>query len=189
MQPGSVWSLLLFCQKATRERTEVKTAHLLHNSVVAYIISAAVDWACVVRDQVRDTDSGYVMKKPSRCWMGAVPRYWKVVASCFQFISFAENASAPLAPRASFSPPILLLYFFCFCFLAHEFVYKTVSQIFLFFLKFSGFQKKTGLAYKRLFSNVPMALMQRWRRSMAGNARGPLEMGIPLFLTCILFKG
>ena len=32
---------------------------------------------------LRDTDSDYVMKKPSRCWLGAVPRYWKVVASCF----------------------------------------------------------------------------------------------------------
>ena len=33
-----------------------------------------------VRDKVRDTDSDYmidcVMRKPSRCWLGAVPRYW-----------------------------------------------------------------------------------------------------------------
>ena len=41
----------------------------------------------------------YVMKTPSRGWLGAVPRYWKVVASCFQIVSFAENTSAPLAPR------------------------------------------------------------------------------------------
>ena len=80
-----------------------------------------------VRDKVRDTDSDYVMRKPSRCWLGAVPRYWNVVASCFRFISFAENTSAALAPRAGISQPILLLFF---CFLALEFVYKTLPQIF-----------------------------------------------------------
>ena len=81
-----------------------------------------------VRDKVRDTDSDCVMRKPSRCWLGAVPRHWKVVASCFRFISFAENTSAALAPRAGTSQPILLLFFFCF--LALEFVYKTLPQIF-----------------------------------------------------------
>ena len=65
-----------------------------------------------VRDKLRDTDSDYVMRKPSRCWLGAVPRYWNVVASCFRFISFAENTSAALAPRAGISQPILLLFFF-----------------------------------------------------------------------------
>ena len=80
-----------------------------------------------VRDKVRDTDSDYVMRKPSRCWLGAVPRYWNVVASCFRFISFAENTSAALAPRAGISQPILLLFF---CFLALELVYKTLPQIF-----------------------------------------------------------
>ena len=30
---------------------------------------------------VRDTDSDYVMRKPSRCWLGAVPRYWNVVTT------------------------------------------------------------------------------------------------------------
>ena len=34
---GSDCSLLLFCQKATKERTEEKTARLLHPSQVAYI--------------------------------------------------------------------------------------------------------------------------------------------------------
>ena len=55
-----------------------------------------------VRDKVRDTDSDYVMRKPSRCWLGAVARYWNVVASCFRFISFAENTSAALAPEQVF---------------------------------------------------------------------------------------
>ena len=62
-----------------------------------------------------DTDSDYVMKKPSRCWLGAVPRYWKVVASCFQNVGFAENTSAPLAPRAHIFQPILLLFFLFSC--------------------------------------------------------------------------
>ena len=105
-----------------------------------------------VRDKVRDTDSDYVMRKPSRCWLGAVPRYWKVVASCFRFISFAKNTSAALAPRAGISQPILLLFF---CFLALEFVYKTLPQIFFYSVsKFSGVRKKTELTEKRLFSNV-----------------------------------
>ena len=64
---------------------------------------------------LRDTDSDYVMKKPSRCWLGVVPRYWKVVASCFQNVSFAENTSAPLAPRARIFQPILLLFFLFSC--------------------------------------------------------------------------
>ena len=68
-----------------------------------------------VRDKVRDTDSDYVMRKPSRCWLGAVPRYWNVVASCFRFISFAENTSAALAPRVGISQPILLLFFLFSC--------------------------------------------------------------------------
>ena len=89
---------------------------------------AVVNRVCSgLRDKVRDTDSDYVMRKPSRCWLGAVPRYWNVVASCFRFISFAENTSAALAPGAGISQPILLLFFW---FLALEFVYKTLPQIF-----------------------------------------------------------
>ena len=92
--------------------------------------------------KVCDTGSGYVMRKPSWYWLGAVPRYWKVLASGFHFIRFAENTSAALAPRAGISQPILLLFF---CFLALEFVYKTLPQIFYLVSKFSGVQKKTGL--------------------------------------------
>ena len=122
----SGWSQLLFCQKATKE-TEQKTV-LLDCCIPVRLRTSAVHQACEVRDQApTHTDSDYVMEKPSRCWLGAVPRYWKVVASCFQIVSFAENTSVPLAPRARISQPILLLFF---CFLALEFVYKTVSQIF-----------------------------------------------------------
>ena len=41
-------------------------------------------------------------------------RTYSVAASCFHFISFAENTSAALAPRAGISQPILLLFFFWF---------------------------------------------------------------------------
>ena len=58
----------------------------------------SIERASYATKHVRDTDSDYVIKKPSRCWLGALPRYWKVVASCFQFVSFAENTSANLAP-------------------------------------------------------------------------------------------
>ena len=110
------------------------------------------------RDKVRDTDSDYAMRKPSRCWLGAVPRYWNVVTSCFPFISFAENTSAALAPRAGISQPILLLFF---CFLALEFVYKTVPQI-------SFIRSKTLVAFERrqaifqrlqIFNQLPVRIL------------------------------
>ena len=88
-----------------------------------------------VRDKVRDTDSDHVlvMRKPSRSWLGAVPRYWKVAASCFRFISFAENTSAALAPGAGISQPILLLFFFVFLLL--NLSTKRCLRFFLFGLK------------------------------------------------------
>ena len=43
----------------------------------------SIERATYATKHIRDTDSYYVMKKPSRCWLGAVPRYWKVVASFF----------------------------------------------------------------------------------------------------------
>ena len=106
-----------------------------------------------VRDKVRDTDSDYVMRKPSRCWLGAVPGYWKVVASCFRFISFAENTSAALAPRAGISQPILLLFF---CFLALEFVYKTLPQIFFILSQnLVAFERRQNWLKKGYFPTFP----------------------------------
>ena len=105
----------------------------------------SIERARYATKHLRNKDSDYVMKKPSRCWLGAVPRHWKVVASCFQIVSFAENTSAPLAPRARIFQPILVLFFFCF--LALEFVHKMVSQIFFYSVsKSSGIQKKTEFA-------------------------------------------
>ena len=74
----------------------------------------------------------YVMRKPSRCWLSAVPRYWNVVANCFRFISFAENTSAALAPRAGISQRILLLFF---VFLLLKLSTKCCLRFFLFGLK------------------------------------------------------
>ena len=74
----------------------------------------SIERARLATQHLRDTDSDYVMKKPPRCWLGAVPRYWKVVASCFQIVICGENTSAPSAPRARIFQPILLLFFFVF---------------------------------------------------------------------------
>ena len=89
----------------------------------------SIERARYATKHLRDTDSDYVMKKPSQCWLGAVPRYWKVVASCFEIVSFAENTSTPLAPRAllNLSTKRCLRFFY------------SVS-------KFSGVQKKTEFA-------------------------------------------
>ena len=96
-----------------------------------------------VRDKVRDTDSDYVMRKPSRCWLGAVPRYWNVVASCFRFISFAENTSAALAPGAGISQAILLLFFLFSC--SWICPQNVASDFFYSVSKFSGVRKKIEL--------------------------------------------
>ena len=104
---------LLSENKRRKNVTEEKTARLLHPSQVAYSWGQSSVRLYATKHQ-RDTDD-YVMKKPSRCWLGAVPRYWKVVASCFQNVSFAENTSAPLAPRARIFQPILLLFFLFSC--------------------------------------------------------------------------
>ena len=139
----SGWSQLLFCQKATKE-TEQKTARLLHPSQVAYICGPSSLRGTRPSIRLRDTDSDYVMEKPSRCWLGAVPRYWKVVASCFQIVSFAENTFVPLAPRARISQPILLLFFLFSC--SWICLQNGVSDFFYSVSKFSGVQKTTGLA-------------------------------------------
>ena len=118
----------------------------------------------------------YVMRKPSRCWLGAVPRYWNIVASCFRFISFAENTSAALAPGAGISQPIFLLFF---CFLALEFVYKTLPQIFYSAPKFSGVRKKTGIDLKKaifqrfqIFNQLPVRILNFWGNVYCGRAWG-----------------
>ena len=66
---GSGCSLLLFCQKATKERTEEKTARLLHPSQVAYIYGPSSvrgtrpSPSTNATKHLRDTDNDYVMKK------------------------------------------------------------------------------------------------------------------------------
>ena len=98
--------------------------------------------AVVNRVCTRQSTRDYVMRKPSRCWLGAIPRCWSVVASCFHFIGFAENTSAALAPRASIFQPILLLFF---VFLLLNLSTKRCLRFFYSVSKFSGVQKKTGL--------------------------------------------
>ena len=95
-----------------------------------------------VRDKVRDTDSDYVMRKPSRCWLGAVPRYWNVVANCFRFISFAENTSAALAPGAGILNRFSYSFF---VFLLLNLSTKRCLRFFYSVSKFSGVRKKIEL--------------------------------------------
>ena len=94
--PAQIWAFLGLKSVKLEERTEEKTARLLHPNQVAYVHlrSQSIERARYATKHLRDTDSDYVMKKPSRCWLGVVPRYWKVVASCFQNVGFAENTSA-----------------------------------------------------------------------------------------------
>ena len=66
-----------------------------------------------------------------------------IVASCFRFISFAENTSAALAPRAGISQPILLLFFLFSC--SWICLQNVASDFFYSVSKFSGVQKKTEL--------------------------------------------
>ena len=121
-----------FVRQQTKKEQKRKMLDCCIQSGCVHMHLGSIEPARYATKHLRNTDSDYVMKKPSRCWLGAVPRHWKVVASCFQIVSFAENTSAPLAPGARTFQPILLLFF---CFLALEFVYKRVSQIFLFRLK------------------------------------------------------
>ena len=104
------------CSSFVRKQPKKQNRRLLDCCIPVRLRTSAVHraWRYATK-HLRDTDSDYVMEKPSRCWLGAVPRYWKVVASCFQIVSFAENTSVPLAPRARISQPILLLFFLFSC--------------------------------------------------------------------------
>ena len=140
----SFWLISAPLLSESNQETEQKTV-LLDCCIPVRLRTSAVHQACEVRDQApTHTDSDYVMEKPSRCWLGAVPRYWKVVASCFQIVSFAENTSVPLAPRARISQPILLPFFLFSC--SWICLQNGVSDFFYSFSKFSGVQKTTGLA-------------------------------------------
>ena len=123
------------CSSFVRKQPKKQNRRLLDCCIPVRLRTSAVHRACEVREpkHLRDTDSDYVTEKPSRCWLGAVPRYWKVVASCFQIVSFAENTSVPLAPRARISQPILLLFFFVFLLL--NLSTKRCLRFFLFRLK------------------------------------------------------
>ena len=120
----------------------------------------SIERARYATKHLRDTDSDYVMEKPSRCWLGAVPRYWKVVASCFQIVCFAENTSVPLAPRARISQPILLLFF---VFLLLNLSTKRCLRLFLFRLKLLWRSKDDGIGLKeaifrrfQIFNQLPV---------------------------------
>ena len=93
----------------------------------------SIERARYATKHLRDTDSDYVMKKPSRCWLGAVPRYWKVVASCFQNVGFAENTSAPVGSQSTYFLSDSLTLFIVFLLL--NLSTKQCLRFFLFRLK------------------------------------------------------
>ena len=103
----------LLSESKRRKSRREKCSTAASQSVCVHL--GSIEPARYATKHLRDTDNDYVMKKPSRCWLGAVLRFWKVVASCFQIVSFAKNTSAPLAPRARIFQPILLLFFLFSC--------------------------------------------------------------------------
>ena len=114
---------------------------------------AVVNRVCTRQSRLRDTDSDYVMRKPSRCWLGAVPRYWNVVASCFRFISFAENTSAALAPGAGISQPILLLFFLFSC--SWICLQNVASDFFIRSQNLVAFERRQNWLFKAYFPTFP----------------------------------
>ena len=128
-----------------------------------------------VRDKVRDTDSDYLMRKPSRCWLCAVLRYWNVVVSCFRFISFAENTSAALAPRADISQPILLLFFLFSCSwicLQHVASIFFRSQNLVAFERRQDWLKKAIFQRFHIFNQLPVRILNFWGNVFCGKAWG-----------------
>ena len=92
---GSGWSLLLFCQKSNEERTEEKTARLL--CIPLRLRTSGVNRACEIRDQAPTRHRQWLCnEKPSRCWLGAVPRYWK--GCCKLFPKMLVLLKTPLFP-------------------------------------------------------------------------------------------
>ena len=130
------------CSSFVRKQPKKQNRRLHPSQVCVHLRS--IERARYATKHLRNTESDYVMEKPSRCWLGAVPRYWKVVASCFQIVSFAENTSVPLAPRARISQPILLLFFLFSC--SWICLQNGVSDFFYSVSNFSGVQKTTELA-------------------------------------------
>ena len=70
-----------FARKQPRKKTRENCSTAAFQSGSVHLRS--IERVRYATKHLRDTDSDYVMKKPSRCWLGAVPRDWKVVASCF----------------------------------------------------------------------------------------------------------
>ena len=80
------------------------------------------------------------MRKLSRCWLGAVPRYWNVVASCLS------------SESRYFSTDSLTLFL---VFMLLNLSTKDCLRFFYSVSKFSGVQKKTGLTFARYFGTFP----------------------------------
>ena len=77
----------------------------------------------------------------------------ELVASCFHFISFAENTSAALAPRSGISQPILLLFFFVFLLL--NLSTKRCLRFFIRSQNLVAFERKQDWLKKGCFPTFP----------------------------------
>ena len=152
---------------------------LLDCCIPVWLRTSGVDRACEVRDQLQTPTrhrQWLCNEKAIAVLLGAVPRYWKVVASCFQNVGFVENTSAPLALRARIFQPIILLFF---CFLALEIVCKTVSQIsFIPSQNLVAFKRRQNLLKKAIFGRsqtfkqLPVRNLKFWDTLLCGRTSG-----------------
>ena len=149
---ATIWcsSWLISAPLLSESNRRKNRTELLDCCIPVRLRTTGVDQACDVCDQARrpTRHRKWLLvcnkKKTSWCWLGAVPRYWKVVASCFQIVSFAENTSAPLAPRARIFQPILLLFFLFSC--SWICLQNVVSKFLYSVSKYSGVRKKREFA-------------------------------------------
>ena len=74
----------LLSESNQRNRTE---EHAASESGCVHLRSICIERARYATKHLRDTDGDYVMEKPSRCWLGAVPRYWNCVEGCCKLFS------------------------------------------------------------------------------------------------------
>ena len=91
---ADLFSSFFFLSESNRKKNRRKNCSTAA-SQSGCVHLGSIERARYATKHLRDTDSDYVMKKPSRCWLGAVPRYWKVVASCFQIVVMLKT---PLLP-------------------------------------------------------------------------------------------
>ena len=117
---STIWcSFWLISAPLLSESNRRKNRRELFDCFIAVrLLKSGVDQACEVCNQARAQHRQWLCNEKAIAVL-AVRRserleLWKVVASCFQSVSFAENTSASLAPGARIFQPVLSLFFFVF---------------------------------------------------------------------------